>query len=454
MRKIALVTIALVTIAVGAAPGIARQAPTLHDGFEKARADRAADPEAVAAFERLAREYGTPLYVYDRATILAQFARVRDAFRASFPKLRIFFAVKANSNPVIVSLLHREGAGAEVVSAGEIVLARRAGVPGSDVMFTSSSKSPDELALAVREGSVINVDSLDELDQVDGAAAKAGKVARISFRINPAVDPHTIHQINTGIADSKFGLHLTDGIALGAYERAQKLAHVRVVGAHCHIGSQITEPEGYQLAARKMLAFVGELKSKLGIRLEFVDLGGGIGVPYHDGEAVMSPSDLVAALKPVWDEGVAALGYEPELWIEPGRFFVAPSGFLLVRVNSVKTTPFHTFVNVDAGFETLIRPAMYQAYHRVRVVGRAESPTKVEIAGNVCETGDILAADRTLPLPSAGDLLVILDAGAYGFSMASEYNSRPLPAEVMVDGDRATVIRRRGTFEDLFRSAR
>lgn len=455
MRKLAgLCTAMLLALSLATSPGLARQGSTLHDGLELARADRAAEPGAVAAFERLARAYGTPLYVYDRATILGQFARVRDAFRAGFPRLRIFFAVKANSNPTIVSLLHGEGAGAEVVSGGEILLARRAGVSGSDVMFTSSSKSPDEIALAIREGAVVNVDSLDELEQVERAAAAARKTARISFRINPAVDPHTIHQINTGIADSKFGLHLTDGIALGAYERALKLGHVRVVGVHCHIGSQILEPEGYQLAARKMLAFVGELKSKLGIRLEFVDLGGGIGIPYHDGEAAMSPADLVAALKPAWDDGVAALGYEPELWIEPGRYFVAPAGFLLVRVNSVKTTPFHTFVNVDAGFNTLVRPALYQAYHRVRVVGRSADPTKVEIAGNVCETGDILAADRTLPRPASGDLLVILDAGAYGFSMASEYNSRPLPAEVMVDGDRSVVVRKRGTFEDLLRSSR
>jgi diaminopimelate decarboxylase len=455
MRKLATFCAALFLTLAGHTPaGLARGSATLHDGLASAREDRAASPEAVAAFGRLAREFGTPLYVYDRASITDQFALVSDAFRSAFPKLKIFFAIKANSNPVIVSLLHERGAGAEVVSGGEIAIARRAGVAGADIMFTSSSKSPEEIALAIREGAVLNVDSLDELEQVEAAAAAARRTARISFRINPAVDPHTIHQINTGIADSKFGLHLTDGIALGAYERALKLAHVRVVGAHCHIGSQITEPEGYELAAKKMLDFVAELKTKLGIRLEFVDLGGGFGIPYHDGETVMSPKDLVAALAPVWKDGVAALGYEPELWIEPGRFFVAPSGFLLVRVNSVKKTPYHTFVNVDAGFNTLVRPAMYQAYHRVRVVGRTENPTKVEVAGNVCETGDILAADRTLPLPSAGDLLVILDAGAYGFAMASEYNSRPLPAEVMVDGDRTTVIRRRGRLDELYRSTR
>lgn len=429
-------------------------APDLQRALALAREDRASDPAAVEGFARLAREYGTPLYVYDKRVIASQFALVRDAFRSRFPRLKIFYAIKANSNPEIVRLLHAAGAGAEVVSGGEIVVARRVGVAGPDVMFTSSSKSPDELALAIREGATLNVDSRDELEQIESTAAKLGRTARISFRLNPAVDPHTIHQINTGIADSKFGLHIAEGLAFDAYKRARELPHVKIAGAHCHIGSQITEPEGYVLAARKMLAFVGELRTKLEIRLEFIDLGGGFGIPYHDGEKVMTPDELATALAPVWKEGVAAMGYEPELWIEPGRFFVAPAGFLLTRVNTVKTTPLHTFVNVDAGFNTLVRPAMYQAYHRVRVVGRSGDVLKVEIAGNVCETGDILASERDLPRPQSGDLVVILDAGAYGFSMASEYNARPLPAEVFVDGDRVTVIRRRGTYEDLFRADR
>jgi diaminopimelate decarboxylase len=295
------------------------------------------------------------------------------------------------------------------------------------------------------------VDSLDELEQVEAAAARLKKTARISFRINPGVDPHTIHQINTGVSESKFGLHLEGGIALSAYERAKALPHVKIAGAHCHIGSQITETEGYEITARKMLAFLLELKEKLGLTLEFLDLGGGLGIPYRDGQTVMSPDDLARALKPIWDEGVAKLGYEPTLWLEPGRFFVAQSGFLLTRVNTVKTTPLKTFVNVDAGFNTLMRPAMYQAYHRARVVGRTEDPLLLDVAGDVCETGDILAAERTLPRPRPGDLVALLDAGAYGFSMASEYNARPLPAEVLVDGDHVTVIRQRGSLDDLYR---
>ena len=427
------------------------QPVSLHDALEKTRADKSGDPGVGAAFARLAKEHGTPLYVYDKASILGQAQALKTAFSSRFPKLKIFYAVKANTNTTILSMLRGEGAGAEVVSIGEIVTAERVGVPGKDILFTSSSKSRAEITKAIEDDVVLNIDSLDELEQVSARAVELKRTVRVSFRINPGVDPHTIHQINTGISESKFGLHLEDGIAFSAYERAKKLPGLAITGVHCHIGSQITETSGYELTAKKMLAFVKELKDTLGIQLAFIDLGGGIGIPYHDGETVMSPEDLAKALKPIWDEGLKALGYEPALWLEPGRFFVAPSGFLLTRVNSVKTTPVKTFVNIDAGFNTLMRPAMYQAYHRARVIGRTEDVIKLDVAGDVCETGDILAADRMLPKPKAGDFVVLLDAGAYGFSMASEYNARPLPAEVLVDGDSATVIRRRGAFEDLFR---
>lgn len=417
-----------------------------------ARADRADDPVAVAAFTHLAWTYGTPLYVYDRALIDQQATLVQEAFAARFPRLRIFYAMKANTNLALVSILRGHGFGMEVISGGEIEAALRCGVPGEDIIFTSSSKNPRELELAVRIGAHLNVDSLDELSQIERMAMKAGRIVPISFRINPGVDPHTIHQINTGIAESKFGLHLQDGRALAAYRRAAMFPHVRIAGLHCHIGSQITDPEGYELAARKMLDFAVELREKLGIKLQFIDLGGGIGIPYQDGQTVMTPAALAATLQPIWQDGVRRLGYEPILCLEPGRFFVAPSGFLLTRVNTVKTTPLKTFVNVDCGFNTLVRPAMYQAYHRARVVGIPGPKIMLDIAGDVCETGDILAADRELPKPRAGDLVVLLDAGAYGFAMASEYNSRPLPAEVLVEGDKVTVIRRRGTIEDLFRN--
>lgn len=432
---------------------LAAQAPTLHDALQAARADRAGDPGVAAAFQRLAKAHGTPLYVYDQAHIQGQAAALRKAFAPRFPKLRILYALKANTNPAIIGLLRAEGLGAEVVSQGEIETALRVGYKGPEIMFTSSSKGPGELRRAIELGTVLNVDSLDELGQVQAEARRQKKTARISFRVNPGVDPHTIHQINTGIAESKFGLHLEGGLAFRAYERAKAMPEIRIEGAHCHIGSQITEAEGYQLTARKMLGLVKELKDRLGIELAFLDLGGGIGIPYQDGQKVMSPEELAQALEPIWKEGIAAAGYEPTLWLEPGRFFVGGAGTLLVRVNTVKQTPLKTFVNVDAGFNTLMRPAMYQAYHRVRVIGRTQDPVKVDIAGDVCETGDILAEGRTLPRAQAGDLVAILDAGAYGFSMASEYNARPMPAEVLVQGDRAKVIRRRGVYADLFRRA-
>ena len=426
--------------------------PTLHEALLAARSDRAGEPGVAAAFQRLADAHGTPLYVYDQAHIRGQVAALKAAFAPRFPKLRILYALKANTNPAVISLLRSDGLGAEVVSVGEIETALRVGYKGTEIMFTSSSKSPAEIRRSIGLGTVLNVDSTDELGQVQAEARRQKKQARISFRINPGVDPHTIHQINTGIAESKFGLHLQGGLAFRAYEKALAMPEIRIEGAHCHIGSQITEPEGYLLTARKMLGFVKELKDKLGLKLGFLDLGGGIGIPYQDGQVVMAPEELAKALEPVWKEGVAAAGYEPTLWLEPGRFFVGGAGFLVVRVNTVKETPLKTFVNVDAGFNTLMRPAMYQAYHRVRVIGRTADLLKVDIAGDVCETGDILAEGRLLPRAQAGDLVVILDAGAYGFSMASEYNARPLPAELMVNGDAVRVIRTRGRISELFRN--
>ncbi|MFN7989411.1 MAG: diaminopimelate decarboxylase [Thermoanaerobaculia bacterium] len=424
---------------------------TLREGLLRVRAGEAAHPAAIETFGRLAREHGTPLYVYDAETIREQARSLLAGFVPRFRSVKVRYALKANTNPEIVRLLLSEGLAPEVVSEGEIRTALLAGAKGSDVLFSSSSKSPAEIDFSLRHDVLLNVDNLEELAQVSEAATRLGTTARVSFRINPGVDPDTLHQINTGIPESKFGVHLDGGIARKGYETAKSLPGLSIAGVHCHIGSQIVDPAGYEETARKMLAFVRELKEDLGIRLSFVDLGGGLGIPFADGQKVMSPADLASALKPIWEEEVALLGYEPELWIEPGRFPVAQAGLLVARVNSVKTTPVKTFVNVDAGFNTLLRPALYGAAHRVRIVGKTGDPMLLDVAGDVCETGDILAEGRQLPRPVAGDLVVFLDAGAYGFVMASEYNARPLPAEVLVDGDAVRVIRRRGTFEDLLR---
>lgn len=425
---------------------------TLRDGLRAAREDRADSPEARLAFSRLAREFGTPLYVYDRLAVETQFDALKGAFAARFRKLGIFYAVKANTNVALIRLLHDRGAGAEAVSRGEIFLSRAAGVPPGEILFTSSSKSPDEIADAIANGILLNVDSVDELEQISETATSTGTTAVLSFRVNPGVDPDTLHKINTGISESKFGIHLEGGLAFEAYRRATSRPGLRITGLHAHVGSQIVDPAGHVETLRRLLAFARELKERLGVVLDFVDVGGGLGIPYEDGQKVMSPGDLAEALAPVWSDGIQALTYEPELRIEPGRWFVGPSGFLLARVNSVKRTPVRTFFNVDAGFNTLMRPSMYGAYHRVRVVGRSGPVETADVAGDVCETGDLLAEGRRLPRAAAGDLVVFLDAGAYGFAMTSEYNARPLPAEVLVDGDESILIRRRGTFEELLRS--
>jgi diaminopimelate decarboxylase len=422
------------------------------DALRAARANRAGEAPVARALQRLAGEFGTPLYVYDRPEIEARAEALKAAFAARFPRLRIHYAVKANTNVALIGLLHSRGLGAEVVSEGEVFLARKAGVPPGEILFTSSSKGPGEIARAVADGILLNIDSEDELSQISAEAVRQRTTARISFRVNPGVDPDTLHKINTGISESKFGVHLEGGMALTAYRRAVSLPGLTVVGLHAHVGSQIVDPAGHVETLRRLLAFALELKRSLGIVLEFVDAGGGIGIPYEDGQAVMSPVDLASALRPVWTEGVQTLGYEPELWIEPGRWFVGPSGYLLTRVNTVKRTPVRVFLNVDAGFNTLLRPSMYGAHHRVRVVGREDDDETADVAGDVCETGDLLAEGRRLPRARAGDLLVFLDAGAYGFSMTSEYNARPLPAEVLVDGNEVLLIRRRGTFDDLLRS--
>jgi diaminopimelate decarboxylase len=425
---------------------------TLRDGLRAAREDRADSPEARLAFSRLAREFGTPRYVYDRLAVETQFDALKGAFAARFRKLGIFYAVKANTNVALIRLLHDRGAGAEAVSRGEIFLSRAAGVPPGEILFTSSSKSPDEIADAIANGILLNVDSVDELEQISETATSTGTTAVLSFRVNPGVDPDTLHKINTGISESKFGIHLEGGLAFEAYRRATSRPGLRITGLHAHVGSQIVDPAGHVETLRRLLAFARELKERLGVVLDFVDVGGGLGIPYEDGQKVMSPGDLAEALAPVWSDGIQALTYEPELRIEPGRWFVGPSGFLLARVNSVKRTPVRTFFNVDAGFNTLMRPSMYGAYHRVRVVGRSGPVETADVAGDVCETGDLLAEGRRLPRAAAGDLVVFLDAGAYGFAMTSEYNARPLPAEVLVDGDESILIRRRGTFEELLRS--
>jgi diaminopimelate decarboxylase len=396
----------------------------------------------------LAARFGTPLYVTDEDRIRARYREVHDALSSRYDGVRVLYAAKANGNPAVLRALADEGAGADVFSAGELVLALGAGMDPDRLLFNGSSKSTADLALAVEKGVRVSVDSLDELHILDRVAGKAGETAEIAFRVNPALEVPTHPKIATGLRTSKFGIPAGD--ILAAYRAALGCSHVRPVGIHCHIGSQILEVEPFARAAAVMTGLAAGI-TDLGIRLAFIDLGGGLGVPYRHGvDPVPTFSDYASAVVPVFSEGVRKAGIAPELWVEPGRYLVADSTILLTGVNSVKEAH-RRFVNVDAGFNLLIRPAMYGAYHGVMVANKADAipAHRYTIAGPICETGDLLAEDRDLPAIESGDLIAVLDAGAYGFAMSSQYNGRPRCAEVLVKGDGTAPMRRRETVEDL-----
>ncbi len=396
----------------------------------------------------LAAEFGTPVFVTDEDRIRENFRRFRAALTRHSPAVRILYAAKANGNLSVLQTLAREGAGADVFSAGEVNLALLAGMQPEHLLFNGSSKSRADLALAVEKNIRVSVDSFDELRQLDTVAGDAGAEVEISFRVNPALEVPTHPKIATGLSTSKFGIPA--GQILDAYREALACTHVRPVGMHCHIGSQILDVEPFARAAEVMVQVAGEV-TDIGVDLAFLDIGGGLGIPYRRGEDVApGPEAYADVVMPVVLEGLAQLGISPELWVEPGRSLVGDSTVLLTGVNSVKSAH-KRFVNVDAGFNLLVRPAMYDSYHEVVVANRADAPPVQEytVTGPICETGDILAADRMLPVVEEGDVIAVLDTGAYGFSMSSQYNSRPRCPEVMVSGERKALMRRAETVGDL-----
>ena len=396
----------------------------------------------------LAQEHGTPLYVYDGDLVSRRFEEFTREFKQRYGKVRVCYAVKANSSLALLRLLARRGCGADVVSGGEIKIALDAGIRPEDIVYTSNSKSRDEIALAVESGVSITHGNITELDVCAEVAGELGVPAHLAFRVNPDVSARTHPKIATGLRNSKFGVHFEGDLAFNAYERASELESVEVIGLHCHIGSQITEADAFREAVSKMTSFAVRLERELGLKLEFIDVGGGLGISYGDGDS-LTLEDYADIVSETFVEGIKDLSYEPILVLEPGRYLVGPAGVLLTSVNSVKRTPVKNFVNVDAGFNTFARPAMYDAYHGVKVLGKTGEAETYDIAGNICESGDILASDRMLPEVDVGDVVAILDAGAYGFSMASEYNMRPLPAEVLVRKGEAELIRSRRTVDEM-----
>lgn len=397
----------------------------------------------------LAERYGTPLYITDETKIRANFRNYKTAFQSV--DNNIYFAVKANGNLAILRILAAEGAGADVFSGGELHLVKSAGIPLHKVLFNGNSKSEEELREAVELQVQVSVDSLDELRTLSAVAGEVGKEAEIAIRVNPDVSPNVNPKIATGLRESKFGIPYQEIVS--TYEDAAKLPNIAIKGIHCHIGSQILDVSVFREATEKMMELVKGLYNR-GIKLEFVDLGGGLGIGYQkEKERAPTPKDLAEAVLPVFKATTRSLGITPKLIVEPGRSIVGSASILVSKVNAVKKA-FKHFVAVDAGFNLLIRPVMYDAYHEVVVANKLNAPATelYTVVGPICESGDIIAKDRMLPEVKRGDLIAILDAGAYGFSMSSQYNGRPRCAELLVCDGAVDVIRSPERVEDLIRN--
>jgi len=389
-------------------------------------------------FSTLAATYGTPLYVYDFEHMKERYEELKEAF--SGRKSLICYAVKANSNLSVIKLFAKLGAGADCVSIGEVKRALLAGVPKYKIIFSGVGKRDDEIEEALREDILfINLESEAEMLRVETIAGNMNKKARISIRVNPDIDPKTHPYISTGLTENKFGVPIE--LAKKMYAYAAGSAHLEPVGIHFHIGSQLTELEPIYEASLKVSELLKALLA-LKINIKFFDIGGGLGVVY-DNEVTIKPYDYAQAVLSTLN------GTDVTIVCEPGRFVSANSGYFLTKVLYEKNTETKRFVIVDGGMNDLIRPTLYEAFHGVEVVGKISNPSKADIVGPVCESGDFFAKDEEIPQTTHGDLIVIKSAGSYGFSMSSNYNTRPRAAEVAVEGDRHRVIRKRESFEDL-----
>lgn len=391
------------------------------------------------ALSAIAERFGTPTYVYSRAHIEAQYRAYADAL-SGMPHL-VCFAVKANSNLGVLNVLARLGAGFDIVSRGELERVLAAGGQADKIVFSGVGKTRDDMRRALEVGvHCFNVESTDELERLQIVAAEMGKRAPVSLRVNPDVDAGTHPYISTGLKENKFGIAIAD--AEDVYIRAAQLPNLEVIGVDCHIGSQLTTLSPFVDALDRLLDLVDRL-SDCGVHLRHLDLGGGLGVRYRDEEPPLA-GDYIKAVR----ERIA--GRDLALMFEPGRFIVANAGVLLTRIEYLKHTEHKDFAIVDAAMNDLIRPALYQAWMDVKAVQPRDGAARsYDIVGPICETGDFLAKERELAL-AEGDLLTVHSAGAYGFVMSSNYNTRGRTAEVLVDGDQAFEVRRRETVTELY----
>lgn len=407
------------------------------DHFQYQSGSLHAEQVSVAA---IAERFGTPTYIYSRAALEQHWQAFDQAF-AEMPHL-VCYAVKANSNLAVLNVLARRGSGFDIVSAGELARVIAAGGEAAKTVFSGVGKTEAEIEYALQQGiRCFNVESIPELSRINDVAQRLDTKAPISIRVNPDVDAQTHPYISTGLKENKFGIAIEDARAV--YRSASEMSHLDIVGVDCHIGSQLTSVAPFVDALKRVLALIDELKAD-GTVIKHLDIGGGLGIHYRD-ETPPTPAEYAAKLKPLLADR------ELEILLEPGRAIAGNAGILLTKVEFIKPTEAKQFAIVDAAMNDLLRPALYQSWQAiVPVVTESTAPKAVyDIVGPICETGDFLGKDRELAIEQ-GDLLAIRSAGAYGFTMSSNYNSRPRAAEVMVDGAEMYVVRERETVQSLF----
>ncbi len=388
------------------------------------------------------KEFGTPLYIYSYGTIIRHIRAYEEAF-CEVPHI-ICYAVKANSNLALLNIFAQLGLGADVVSGGELFRALKAGIKNYRIVFAGVGKSDEEIEYALKNDILMfNVESEEELYKINDIAKRLKKKGQVALRVNPDIDPKTHKYIATGLKISKFGISIEKAIEY--YKIAKSLDHIEVVGIHKHIGSQITDTKAYEEALSKIINLYDKL-IKFDLKIDYLDIGGGLGITYKD-ESPPLPKDLANCLLPLLKNK------RGKLILEPGRSIVGNAGILVTKILYTKKTENKNFFIVDAGMNDLIRPTLYGSYHEIQpVVSKDRDKIVVDIVGPICESGDFLAKDREIEKLSPGEYLAVMSAGAYGFSMASNYNSRPRAAEVLVKGDRYTLIRKRETYKDLIRN--
>lgn len=393
----------------------------------------------------LALRFGTPTYVYSYHTLISHFNKLKNAFSGLNPL--ICYSVKANSNLAILKALVDKGSGLDIVSGGELHRALEVGCPAERIVYASVGKTDAEIKEAIRRRILFfNVESLPELENINRLSKQLRRITQVAIRINPDVEPKTHKYITTGKLTNKFGIDF-----VSAYQillLANAMSNVKITGLHIHIGSQITQSSPYIAAITKMLDFINRLRKK-GIRLEYLNIGGGLGIIYNR-EMPQTAKTFASRIIPLLKKtGLKII-------LEPGRFIVGNAGILLTKVLYIKSTPRKKFVIVDAGMNDLIRPSLYEAFHNIvplrQRAGDLKRCGKVDVVGPICESGDFFAKGRRLPKVQEGDYLAIMSTGAYGFSMASNYNSRPRAQEVLVVGDKVFVVRKRESYEDLVHS--